>query len=96
MSDTNCPYCDAEVEINHDDGYGYEEDRPHEQYCGNCDKNFVYHTHISFDYHAQKADCLNGGEHKYKETFTIPKEYSRLRCEDCGHETPLKKVKNNE
>jgi hypothetical protein len=34
--DTNCPYCDADIEINHDDGYGYEEDRKHEQQCNNC------------------------------------------------------------
>ena len=26
MYDVECPYCGAEIEINHDDGYGYEED----------------------------------------------------------------------
>ena len=24
-SDVECPYCGAEQEINHDDGYGYDE-----------------------------------------------------------------------
>ncbi len=25
MKDINCPYCDAELDICHDDGFGYEE-----------------------------------------------------------------------
>jgi len=29
----NCPYCGAEQEICHDDGYGYEEDVLHQQEC---------------------------------------------------------------
>jgi len=33
MSDVTCPYCRDEQEINHDDGYGYEEDKEHEQDC---------------------------------------------------------------
>lgn len=96
MSDTNCPYCDAEIKINHDDGQGYEEGYPHEQHCRECDKYFIFYTHVSFSYYPQKADCLNGGEHSYKETVTFPKEFSRLRCVDCGHEKPLKKVKIDE
>lgn len=89
MSDTECPYCNAGQEINHDDGYGYEEDGIYEQECGYCDKVFAYTTSISFYHDAHKADCLNGGEHKYKETATYPRKYTKLECADCGDRQPL-------
>lgn len=92
MNDTNCPYCNAEIKINHDDGEGYAEDETHQQQCSECDKTFVFTTSIHFHYSPEKADCLNGGEHKWKETMTIPREYSRLRCEMCSEEKPLVKV----
>lgn len=62
--DIKCPYCGKEQNIDHDDGYGYEEGVTHQQQCRRCGKNFVYTTHISFDYEASKADCLNDGEHE--------------------------------
>lgn len=81
--DVNCPYCDEPQEINHDDGAGYEEDQKHEQSCSKCDKNFVFTTSISFYYEAEKADCLNGGEHVVKMSATYPREYSKMYCEFC-------------
>jgi len=84
--DVECPYCGAEQEINHDDGYGYTEDQAYEQECGECEKTFVFHTSISFYYSVNKADCLNGGEHKYRKTCTYPKKYTKMRCQDCDHE----------
>ena len=89
MSDVECPYCNADVEINHDDGYGYEEDELHQQECPGCEKTFVFITAISFDHRAYKADCLNGGHHHYERTNTIPAEYARLRCKTCGDKKPL-------
>jgi len=86
MNDIECPYCGTEQEINHDDGYGYEEDETHEQQCVSCDKSFAFTTSISFCYEANKADCLNGGKHKYKPTRTVPREYTKMRCTDCGLE----------
>lgn len=98
--DVQCPYCQKWQEINHDDGYGYEEDEAHEQQCGDCDKNFIYHTSIHFYYEAIQADCLNGAEHQYKPTTTYPKEYTEMRCVDCEQRRPcteeeLKKVLAN-
>jgi hypothetical protein len=83
--DINCPYCDAPININHDDGYGYEEDEVYEQECDECGKNFAYTTSISFFYEPTKADCLNGAEHKYKpiRTTGFP---DAVICEDCGAE----------
>jgi len=81
--DLNCPYCDAELEINHDDGFGYEEDVKHEMNCKECDKNFVFTTSIHFYYEADKACCLNGEPHNYELTHTHPKEFSKMRCSMC-------------
>jgi hypothetical protein len=87
--DTNCPYCDADIEINHDDGYGYEEDRKHEQECDNCGKIFTFTTSILYCYETEKAECLNGGEHDYKKTMTYPEEFSKMQCTMCDAEREM-------
>ena len=61
----------------------------HHQDCPECDKTFVFQTTIVLYYDAKTADCLNGGEHDYKKTDTIPERFARLRCETCGDEKPL-------
>ena len=87
--DLFCPYCDSGLDINHDDGFGYEEDVSHEMQCSECKKNFVFHTSISFDYEPEKADCLNDGKHDYQLTHTHPKEFSKMRCSMCEQEREL-------
>lgn len=57
MSDAKCPYCGAEQDINHDDGYGYDEDREYDQDCIECHKKFNFYTSISFSYEVQ---CQEG------------------------------------
>ena len=84
-----CPYCDAEVEICHDDGFGYAEDETYQYECDSCGKHFVFTTSISFYHSAEKAECLNGGEHEYKESITYPRRYTKLFCSMCGDEKPL-------
>jgi len=91
-----CPYCEKDIPVNHDDGYGYEEDELHEQECPNCEKRFVYYTSISFYYSASKADCLNDGEHDYQKTHTYPPEFAVMRCTLCGDEKPLQQEKISE
>jgi hypothetical protein len=86
MNDINCPYCDSPQDIDHDDGHGYEENVTHQQQCDNCDKYFVFTTSISFFYDPEKADCLNGSEHIWEKTNTIPREYTRMCCNMCGEE----------
>jgi DNA-directed RNA polymerase subunit RPC12/RpoP len=87
MNDIECPYCGADQEINHDDGYGYEEGKTHEQECGDCGKNFAYTTSISFYYEAAKADCLNGLPHNMAKVIHYPVLWPDwARCKDCGHE----------
>lgn len=84
MSDINCPYCDAAQDINHDEGYGREEEVIHRQQCSGCDKYFTFTTSISFYYEVEKADCLNGAAHDFKPTTTYPKEYTKMECPACG------------
>jgi hypothetical protein len=83
MSDVNCPYCDASLSINHDDGYGYDENVIFHQTCKSCRKVFTYTTVILFSYEAETSECLNGGEHSWEE------ERGELNagveeCTDCG------------
>ena len=96
MSDASCPYCDADIDINHDDGAGYDESEIHQQECSNCERIFVFETSISFSYELSKADCLNGSDHSYKKTHTHPVEYTRMRCEICGYERALTELEKGE
>lgn len=84
MSDLNCPYCDAELDVCHDDGFGYEESVNHQMECGKCGKTFVFQTSISFYYEPSKADCLNGCDHHFLPTHTYPKQFTKMECQMCG------------
>ena len=86
MSDINCPYCEHEQKVDHNDGYGYEEDITHNQQCCKCDKYFAFTTSISYDYYPEKADCLNGGDHQWEEVSHCPKYRDWKTCVDCGEE----------
>ena len=78
--DIVCPYCHHPQDINHDDGYGYEEGQTHQQECGQCEKTFAYTTSISYHYEADKADCKNGqAEHKWS-----LQGWFRAECTVCG------------
>jgi len=96
--DIECPYCGEGLDINHDDGQGYEEGINHQQQCIHCDKNFTFTTTITFSYEAEKADCLNDGEHIWKPTSTYPRCYTNMQCESCGEyrkPTEEEKIKYN-
>lgn len=54
-SDVECPYCGEGQEINHDDGYGYEEGEIFQQHCHGCCKTFAFTTCISFCHEAAMA-----------------------------------------
>lgn len=83
MYKENCPYCNAIIEIDHDDGYGYEEDETYQQECPKCEKIFVYHTTVSYSHSLHQADCLNDGQHQWESTMTFPKEFTEMRCKLC-------------
>ncbi len=78
MSDVNCPYCGAEQEINHDDGYGYEESVDYEQECINCDKSFNFTTSITFTHNVYCKD----GDHNMEPFGDIwPGMYQCSKCD---------------
>ena len=83
-SETECPYCGEEQEINRNDDY--EEGEIYQQQCKWCEKKFVFTTVIDFTHEAEQAECLNGGEHDFKPTITFPLIATRMRCEMCGKE----------
>jgi ribosomal protein S14 len=84
-----CPYCDAEVDIGGDHGYGHEEDKRYDQECSSCGKTFVYTTTITVSHDTFRADCLNGAAHQFEKTKTYPPEFARLRCAMCGEERSI-------
>lgn len=84
MNDLECPYCDAPLEVCHDDGFGSAEDYAHEMECDQCGKSFVFRTTISFIYTPKKADCLNGASHRFTEWRPIHGTKTETRtCQDC-------------
>lgn len=87
--DLECPYCEKWLDINHDDGFGYEEGITNKMECEHCGKSFVFTTSIIFYYEPQKADCLNNGEHNYQLSNTSPKEFSTMRCTMCDIERDM-------
>ena len=86
----NCPYCNNEIEINHDDDYGYGDEK-YEQQCGKCNKYFVYETTIIIEHELSKADCLNGAEHDFKPSKTFPLQFTKMVCSVCGESRNMTK-----
>ena len=96
LYDLECPYCDAKLEVCHDDGFGYEEGKRHEMQCGKCDKNFVFETSISFYYEPSKADCLNDEPHDLEagstSAYNMKHWPDHVRCKKCDYEVRGKYV----
>ena len=88
MNEITCPYCEKSFELCQDDGHGCEPGKSYEEECPNCDKTFVFAVDWYPHFTETQADCLNGGEHKFKQRKGVPKEYfvGRERCEDCNEE----------
>lgn len=89
MSEIECPYCGQEQNINHDDGFGYEEGVSHQMECCNCGKRFIFQTEMTYYYQAYKADCLNGEPHDWQVTKTYPKSFRKMQCSMCDEERNL-------
>lgn len=83
MSDLKCPYCGFEQEVYHDDDENYKEGVSHKMECYECEKSFVFVTCITADFFPYKADCLNGGKHKWKYSVNVPRWNSKAVCEHC-------------
>lgn len=86
-----CPYCEKEIG---DPDSCYEQGVSYEHECPYCEKMFVFEVEYTRYYNANKADCLNGGAHRYKEhqRFGIGEPEVFQRCQDCGYEELNKAV----
>ena len=91
MHKAECPYCGENNEINHDDGFGLEDDQQWEQECKYCGKIFIFQSSTQWYFHAEKAPCLNGEDHNWVKIVGAPREYliGRQRCSYCGKEPKI-------
>jgi len=79
MSDVKCPYCGTDQEIDHDDGYGYDESVIHEQNCIGCSHWFKFQTSISYDY---EVFCEEG-DHDMEQALDDNPDF--FICDKCDH-----------
>lgn len=90
MSTLECPYCNHRQDADHDDGYGFTEDRAHDMSCEECRKKFVFYTSITYNYETHKADCLNGSPHDFQTVIKMFGEQNIERCTMCEEERPCR------
>ena len=85
MMVTQCPYCNRIISVCEE--WTFEDNESYEETCPNCNKIFIYSvtTECSYSFAAKKADCLNGGQHKFEIVHLIPPEKSYKRCV-CGEQ----------
>ena len=98
MDNVECPYCGETQEINHDDGAHYDENESETMECSDCDKTFMVSVWISRTFEGVKVDCLNDGKHIWRPTNTIPRYFTRMKCETCDEKrefTEEEKIKYN-
>ena len=83
-----CPYCEEETSVPDECN---EPEVPHEAECEHCGKMFIFYTEWDPSYTANKAPCLNGGEHDYQPIIGFPVEYfaNRRRCSYCAAEVEI-------
>lgn len=63
MIKIQCPYCGYNNEHNFEQS---EDGCAHETQCESCEKNFIFFVEWLPCFSTRKADCLNGGEHDWR------------------------------
>lgn len=80
-----CPYCGYE------DQDSWELSESSDNYtCGDCSKNFTYNSSVSRTFTSQKADCLNGAEHNWRDWHNVLPELKQRSCRTCNKREILK------
>lgn len=82
----SCPYCNKENKLETENFNNYDQGESIERECRNCGKIFLFSYELSFEFSAQKADCLNGAEHKFERTNAYPEAFRKIACKVCGLE----------
>ena len=62
-----CPYCEFDNEVSHDDWENYTEEKYTETQCWECDKYFQISTSISYYHEWYKLPCSNCEPDKWKQ-----------------------------
>ena len=101
MDEIECPYCETEFELDCSGDAYNDQDGYDEAECPNCGKHFMVTTTWMPHREASKADCLNGAPHQMKSSYTVPREYSKMKCKNCDHQRPctpkeIERIKNGE
>ncbi len=94
MYEVECPYCNEEFDLCHDDGAFYREGTE-ETECPACDKKFLVNCSVSWSYDAEKCECLNTGEHEWIKEYSehLIKSHPELACrERCKHCDEKRKI----
>ena len=91
MNEIECPYCGYSYDLSHDDGAFYDENNRTKEQCPKCEKYFMVSSSLSWYFSADKANCLNGGQHKWEQIVGAPREYfiGRQRCSECDEERKI-------
>ena len=85
MDEIECPYCGHEFELCTDDGAHCEQDAYEKDECPDCGKYFMVATSWLPVRDSHKADCLNGGEHDFREkSHGDPVWLHTKKCRTCS------------
>ena len=84
--EVECPYCEEITKF--DDSDMYEQDENYEIECNHCEKIFQASLSYLKCFHPISTECLNTGEHTYKQIVGCPSIYFRgkYRCSQCSLE----------
>ena len=93
--EVKCPYCEKYVELDIEEHYeGYSEYE-----CPECNMNFEVFAEPTIRYTVgYKAECLNGGEHQWKQHIGYPKWYftGKYLCRTCSARKTVKEEQRTE
>lgn len=83
MKDVQCPYCDTEIELCHDDGAHYGDDNTEDEQCPECDQTFQVTTNMYFTHSATCAD----DKHDWEKGTNVWEDREFTREHNCVGET---------
>lgn len=92
MKEIECPYCEYDFDLCHDDGAYYNEEHREEIECPKCEKKFMVNSQMDWTFSGEKCDCLNGGEHKWEKKYNekyYPQFKNKEICSGCDEERDL-------
>lgn len=84
MKEIQCPYCEQD---NEHDSEQADPNTLHYMQCRECEKNFAFEIDYCPRFYERKADCLNGGDHNWRDLlpYASSNHYDLYReCRGCN------------